>query len=506
MRITDAAENNLDHIDLELPLGQWVAVTGPSGSGKTSLVFDTIVAESQRRYLATLSARARHYLGKVGRARVGSVEGLPVCVAIGQRAIAGHARSTVGTLTGTVDLLRLLFARAAVDPGGEALSRSHFSFNTPLGACSNCQGLGVADRVEPSLLIADPSLSIRDGALVPTLANGYTVYSQVTLDVMEEICVAHGFSVHTPWSQMTEVQRDVILYGTKKLKVAFGKHSIESRMRWEGITARPREEGYYRGLVPVIAQTLQRSRNPGVLRFVRSSACDACGGTRLARPGREARLGDSTLPSLLAVAVEDLEAPLLALPKGPVWEALRPSVLSRITRMRRLGLGHLALDRLSTSLSGGEAQRIRLVAQLVAGLSGMLFALDEPTLGLHPESQPAMAEVLDELVDAGNTLLVVEHDPDMVRYAQHVVAVGPGAGPHGGKIVFDGPTAPDPLGGPPGVCATRKHATAEIVLRGATLHNLEHAELRVRLGALNVVWVRRGRARARWSLARCFPR
>ena len=487
IRIAGAREHNLRDVDLELPRQRWIAVTGPSGSGKTSLVTGTVVAESQRRYLATLSARARHYLGQLGRPSVDGISGLPVAIAVGQSSTTGNVRSTVGTLTGIQDFLRLLFARAAIDPQGAALSRSHFSFNHPLGQCEACGGLGVVDRVDPELLIADSSKSIRDGALVPTLKNGYTVYSQVTLEVMNQICEAHGFDVHTPWATLTGEQRDVVLYGTKALRVPFGKHSIESRMRWKGITARPRETGFYRGLVPVIEETLARSRNPGVLRFVRSTPCSTCGGSRLSRPGREATVGSYTLPALLAQSVVQLEQTLQMLPRSPVWDVLEPSVVARLERMRRLSLQHLSLDRSSTTLSGGEAQRIRLAAQLSAGLGGLLVSVDEPTLGLHPQAGASMAAVLRELVEVGNTLVTVEHDPDMVRHADHLVEIGPGAGPEGGTLVYNGELPTDPLGGPPTVRERPRPHDGEIVLRGATLHNLKQASLKIRLGTINVV-------------------
>ncbi len=482
-----ATEHNLRGVDLDLPHGEWIAVVGPSGSGKTSLVFDTLVREGQYRYLSSLTPRARQFFGKLGRAAVRELSGLPPTIAVGERALSPSARSTVGTLTGTLDLLRLLFARTAVDPGGAALTRSHFSFNQPLGACEACSGLGVEDRVDPALLVADPRKSLRDGALVPTLRNGYTVYSQVTLEVMDTICHAHGFDVHTPWGELTQDQRDVVLFGTRALKVPFGKHPIESRMRWEGITARPREEGYYRGLVPVIAETLKRNRNPNVLRFVRSVPCTTCDGSRLARAGREARIGERRLPDLLALPARDLPRALQELPQSEVLRALRPELDARLVRLRRLGLGHLALDRESTTLSGGEGQRLRLSAQLSAGLCGVLFALDEPTLGLHPGGQAGMRAVLDELRALGNTLAVIEHDPDLVRHADRIVRLGPGAGPEGGEVLSSGPLPEHPLGPPPTPKTVRRAGSATLVLRGPTLHNLRGGEFRIRLGALNVV-------------------
>ncbi len=492
LRIHGARAHNLRSLTLELPLGQHISVVGPSGSGKTTLVFGTIVREAQRRYLGALSPRARLYLGKLGRADAAAIEGLPPAIAVGHRDLVAHARSTVGTRSGILDLLRLLFARQAMEPEGIPLRRSHFSFNHPDGACPACRGLGLEDQVDPSLLVFDASKSIRAGALRPTLKNGYTVYSQVTVDVMDRICRVHGFDVDTPWSALTDAQRQVVLYGTKALKVPFGKHSLESRMKWEGITARPREEGFYRGIVPVIEETLKRNRNENVLRFVRSVPCSVCDGTRLARPGRTAVLGGRTLPSLLAMSAVDLPECLNALPRSAVWEAVAPEVLARLQRMVQLGLGHLSLDRPSGSLSGGEAQRLGLVAQLSAGLGGLLVALDEPTLGLHPEGQAGMAAVLDALRSMGNTLLVVEHDPDLVRRSDHLVVLGPGAGVDGGSLmhagaVDGGPGGADPLGRMPAPKERVRVHRGAITLAGARLHNLKGASLSVRLGAFNVV-------------------
>jgi excinuclease ABC subunit A len=487
LRLRGATENNLRGVDLDLPLGLWTAVTGPSGSGKTSLVFDTLVKEGQSRYLGSLSARARHFFGKLSGAEVLSLDGLPAAVAVGEASLTGSSRSTVGTLTGALDLLRLLFARTAVDPGGESLARSHFSFNHRLGACEACGGVGLEDQVDPELLVADASKSIRAGALTPTLKSGYTVYSQVTVEVMDEICRAHGFDVDRPWCELLDEQVHVVFFGTKALKVPFGKHGIESRMKWEGITARPREEGYYRGLIPVIEETLKRNRNPNILRFVRSIPCATCEGSRLGRPGREARVGERTLPGLLALPVRELGSVLESLPRSAVQVALEPALLRRVSRLVQLGLGHLTMDRTSPSLSGGEAQRIRLASQLTTGLGGLLIALDEPTLGLHPASQQGMGEVLNELRELGNTLLVVEHDPEMVLWADRHVAMGPGAGVEGGRLLSSGPLDGRPLGGIPGPKSPIRSPFKELRLSGAMLHNLKGDDLVLGLGTFNVV-------------------
>ena len=486
LSVRGAREHNLQAVDLDVSPGTWTSVVGPSGSGKTSLVFDVILREGERRYLGATSPKARQFFGKLGRADVEGIEGLPVPMAVARRSVTSNPRSTVGTQSGVLDLLRLLFSREA---GGSDvdLTRSHFSFNTALGACPACGGLGEEDAVDPALLIADEARSIREGALVPTLKSGYTVYSQVTLEVMDTICRAHGFDVDTPWRDLTEEQRHVILYGTKKLVVPFGKHSLESRMKWEGITARPREEGHYRGIVPVIEETLKRGRNPNIMRFVRSTPCGECGGSRLSEPGRSATLpSGTTLPELCALQATALAARVDELARSPVGAAIAPSLRPILERMVRLGLGHLSPSRAANTLSGGEAQRLRLAAHLTSGLSGALYALDEPTLGLHPESRAGMRDVLDELVAEGNTLVVVEHDPGMVGFADRAVSLGPGAGPAGGRIVGDTEETEGLLD--VAVERTRRRSTGPpIRITGATLHNLESTGLEIERGVLNVV-------------------
>ncbi|MCA9553921.1 MAG: hypothetical protein KC933_28040, partial [Myxococcales bacterium] len=264
IRVRGARAHNLQGLDVDLPRHALVAITGVSGSGKSSFAFDTVFREGERRYLATLSAPARRLLAKLARPEVDALHGLGAAVAVGQQGPGPNPRSTVGTATGLWDLLRLLFARL----GTPKTHRGLFSFNDPEGQCPTCRGLGVVDKVDPALIVHDPQRTLRGGALVPTLKNGYTVYSQVTVDVMNQVCQAHGFDVDTPWQDLTDEQRDVVMYGSQRLVVPYGKHSLESRMKWSGITARPREEGYYRGLVPVIEETLTRNRNDNVLRFV----------------------------------------------------------------------------------------------------------------------------------------------------------------------------------------------------------------------------------------------
>lgn len=485
LRLRGARHHHLD-LDLDLQPGTWTAITGVSGSGKTSLVHDTLIAEGQRRLAGTWSDQARQRLGKVGRPAFDRLDGLPAPVAIGRRAESPNARSTVGTRSGGLAPLRLLWAREGEGPPGVALRRSHFSFNHPDGACPTCDGLGQVDTIDPAKLVADPTRSLRDGALVPTLPNGYIVYSQVTPEVLDGLCRDLGFTLDTPWAELSAAQQGMVLHGAPHRKVPFGKHDIASRMKWEGITARPREEGFYRGLVPVLRETLARSRNPNVLRFVTTRPCSDCGGTRLAGPGRTTRWSGATLPEVLAWPAHRLHPWLVAQRGGPVAERAIAEVAPLLARLVPLGLGHLALDRPTSTLSGGEAQRLALATQLGSALHGQLIALDEPTLGLHPESQDGLREVLEGLRARGHVLVTVEHDPDFVRHADRVVQLGPGAGATGGRIVSDGPPGRDPLGPPP-TPRTPRPAKGTLWLRGARHHGLDGADLPVRLGVLNVV-------------------
>jgi excinuclease ABC subunit A len=444
--IRDAFANNLRHVDLRLPRQALVVVTGVSGSGKSSLVFDTIVREAQRRYLETFSSQARQVVARLGQPAVGEVDGLGPVVAVDQRTVVRTPRSTVGTLSGMYDLLRLLVARLGQGEAGELgppWRRSMLSFNSPEGWCPACRGLGVEDRLDPELLVADASRSIRERALAVTTPNGYLMYSQVTLPVLDTVCRAHGFSIDTPWSELTEAQRRVVLFGSDAVRVPYGKHPLESRLRWTGITPRPRQEGVYKGIVPVMEGILQRERNPSVLRFCRTGPCRACGGLRLRPEALAVRVHGRSIADLAALEVEALDAWI----RGLVWEAgqaevgepIRDELLGRTALLGELGLGYLTLDRASPTLSGGEAQRLRLASLAMVGLRGLLIVLDEPTAGLHPRDAARLVGFLRRLRDSGNSVIVVEHDPLVWAAADWIVELGPGAGPAGGQVVWNGP-------------------------------------------------------------------
>ena len=403
LSIRHAAENNLRDVDVDIPHGRLTVVTGVSGSGKSSLVFDVVFREAQRRYLETFSSYARQFMGKLRRPDVGFVSGLSPAVAVGQRTSSPGPRSTVGTLTEIHDDLRLLFARLGVSPDGLRLSRRMFSFNSAEGACPACRGLGVEDRIDPDLLVADPAWTLRQGALALTTPNGYIIYSQVTMEVLDEVCRAHGFSVDIPWRDLTDAQRDIVLNGSDRILIRYGKHPLESRLRWKGIVAKPREEGLYKGILPVMETILKTKRNDNILRFARTLPCRTCGGRRLRPESLRVTVAGRTIADFSGMSLRALAAEFRGLPfDGPAraaGDAVRESLLRKTDLLERLGLGYLRLDRAADTLAGGEIQRIRLASQAGSGLRGILYVLDEPTAGLHPADTARLLDLVGELRD-----------------------------------------------------------------------------------------------------------
>jgi excinuclease ABC subunit A len=503
--VRGASEHNLKSFDVDIPRGTLTVVSGVSGSGKSSLAFDTICREAQRRYLESFSSYARQFLGRARRPDVRSIGGLSPAIAIDQRTTVRNPRSTVGTLSGLHDDLRLLFARLGDRPPGVRVERRLFSFNAPAGACPVCQGLGLEDRLDPDLIVADPAKSIRQGALVITTPTGYVIYSQVTIDVLDLVCRAHGFSVDVPWRDLTDEQRAIVLNGSDRIRIPYGKHPLESRMKWSGITARPREEGVYKGILPVMEQILRRSRNRNILRFVRSLPCRACGGTRLRPEALAVRFRGRHIGELSELPIEELSRFIDGLTftaaEAAVGDPIRTEMRRRIDVLAPLGLGHLTLGRVSTSLSGGEAQRLRLASQVGSELGGVLYVFDEPSIGLHASEQSRLLDVVERLRDRGNTVIVVEHDDETIRRADWLIDIGPGAGEHGGELLFSGPAAdagsradrrsrtrafltgdesPAPIAG-------RRRGSGPLLLTGASRHNLARIDVEFLLGAFNVV-------------------
>lgn len=500
--VKGAREHNLKNVDVKMPRDSLVVITGVSGSGKSSLAFDTIYQEGRRRYLSTMSSYARHFLGKLGRASADSIEGLSPSISVDQKTVVRSPRSTVGTMSQINDHLRLLLARMGDGPSGT--TSSMFSFNSNKGACPTCKGLGVTDKIDPAKLISDNTKTIRQGALVITTPTGYLIYSQVTMEVLDQVCNANGFNVDIPWRDLTDKQLDVVLNGSDKIKIPFGKHPLESRMKWKGITAKPREEGLYKGILPVMEQILKRDRNKNILRFVTTAPCTNCNGTRLCKEARAVRWMGMNMPELTAMTIGELDAFVKdstskQAGQTPVAAALLKQIHERTTLLMELGLDYLTLDRESTSLSGGEAQRIRLANHVCEGLQGVLYVLDEPSVGLHPADQKRLMAVLTRLRANGNTVLVVEHDEATMLSADWLVDLGPAAGNEGGKLLFSGPPnnlaantkspTASHLFGAERIAPKKeqRNGTGELRIEGAQKHNLKDITAVFKTSAFNVV-------------------
>ena len=600
IRIRGARTHNLKNVSLDLPRDKLVVITGLSGSGKSSLAFDTLYAEGQRRYVESLSAYARQFLGQMEKPDVDSIEGLSPAISIEQKSTSHNPRSTVGTVTEIYDYLRLLFARvgtarcpdhgvtleaqsvgqmvdtvltqpegsawmllapvvrgrkgehaewfdqmraqgfvrARVDgriyeleevpalnrklkhdvdivvdrfkvrsdiqqrlaesfetalklSGGLAVVTPHspsppsplpkgegkkavppppgegpegkaregegellfsnrmscphcgysleeleprlFSFNAPHGACQKCDGLGSLQIFDASRVVAHPELSLASGAI-----RSWDKKNPYYWHFIQSLAKHYGFDPEKPWNKLAPKVQDVILRGSGDEKLVFdypderGK-TVSRSHRFEGIL--PNLERRYR-------ETESIAVREELARYLSDQPCPECQGQRLNRAARNVFVAERTLPSLTALSVKDADALFaqMKLPghKGEIAEKILKEISARLGFLNNVGLEYLTLARSAETLSGGEAQRIRLASQIGAGLVGVMYVLDEPSIGLHQRDNERLLKTLFRLRDLGNSVIVVEHDEEAIRRADHVVDIGPGAGVHGGRIVAQG--------------------------------------------------------------------
>jgi len=505
IQLKNVRENNLKGVSLNLPRNRFIAVTGVSGSGKSSLTFDVIHGEGRRRYLENLNLQARQLMGKLQKPDADEITGLTPTLALSQSNFGNNPRSTVGTLTEIYDHLRLLFARLGkTDNKNIRLTQSLFSFNSSVGACEHCKGLGLEDRIDPVLLIDDPDKSIREGCFKITNPKGYIIYSQVTIDALNEVCKAHVFNVDIPWKDLTPEQKDVVLNGSNRIKIPYGKHTLESRMRWSGITAKPREEGYYKGILPVMEQILQRERNPNILRFSKTQVCSRCHGDRLSKEALNVKLGKYNIAELDGFSLNQLKIMLVGIKLSDneykVAEPIFGQIFTRIDMLSKLGLGYLSCNRRSNTLSGGELQRIQLTKLVTSELRNITFIFDEPSVGVHPSNHRELIATIRRLVENGNTAIVVEHDADTILQADWIVEVGPGAGNKGGEILYNGSKndflkskhsslTRDYLLGKKKIRMDFQSENEPVTfqINGASINNLQHISPAFLKGRLNVV-------------------
>lgn len=451
IRVHDAHLRNLRHVDVELPRDCLVAITGVSGSGKSSLAFGTIHGEAQRRYLESVAPFARRLIAGAVDPKVARVEGLPPSVALEQARSAGGARSTVGTFSTVSNSVRLLFSRcgeypdALVDRVGR-LDSDHFSPNTAAGMCPTCQGTGTVHAPTEASMVPDASLSIDDGAIAawPGAWLGKNFH---------DILVTLGYDTDVPWSQLSREDRDWILFTEDQPVVTVhplrGAHQIQRTYdgTWRSVAVYLRE---------TLASTGSDTTRNRVLSFMEESTCPDCQGRRLTSDALAVTYRGFAVDELNALSLDEV---LTVVNRGPgatpdtapetapldstaeAERLLLDQVVPTLTAAIDLGLGHLSLDRPARTLSAGEMQRLRLASQLHSGLFGVVYVLDEPSAGLHPTERAAVRDLMRRFVDAGNSVILVEHDMSLVAGADWVIDVGPGAGEHGGQVLWSGPVA-----------------------------------------------------------------
>ncbi|MDD3976994.1 MAG: excinuclease ABC subunit UvrA [Methanomicrobium sp.] len=629
IKIRGAREHNLKNISLELPRDRLIVITGVSGSGKSTLAFDTIYAEGQRRYVESLSAYARQFLGLMNKPDVDSIDGLSPAISIEQKTTSKNPRSTVGTVTEIYDYLRLLYARiglpfcpkhniviesrtpekisdsiesdfsesvtilspvirqkkgtyqhvlrslnnqgytrARVDgnivrtdeeidlkryvkhdidividrlnPSEDrfrlveavesavnnseglviALSESGseksysskmacpvcgfsydelqprmFSFNSPFGACPECNGLGIKMEFDPDLIIPDKTKSLSEGAVATyrNFLDGYRV------QYLAAVAKHYGFDIFTPVENLTKNQYNALMYGSDdtikfNMSMKGGETSWSHNGKWEGLL--PQASRLY-------GQTKSEYRKKELEKFMRVSPCQKCSGKRLSDKALSVKIADKSIIDITDLSIssclnffQNIE---LNEKDAEIAKQVLKEIKSRLKFLEEVGLGYLTLSRNSGTLSGGEAQRIRLATQIGSNLMGVLYVLDEPSIGLHQRDNHKLIETLQKLRDLGNTLVVVEHDEDTIRKADYVVDIGPGAGVHGGYIVSIG--TPDEIEKDPSsitgmymsgkekinVPTKRRISESFIHIKGCSENNLKSIDADIPLGVFTAV-------------------
>ncbi|KAA6432409.1 excinuclease ABC subunit UvrA [Rufibacter glacialis] len=511
--VRGAREHNLKNVDLSIPRDALVVFTGVSGSGKSSLAFGTLYAEAQRRYLESVSPYARRLFHQMAVPEVDAIEGLPPAVALQQQRGTPTTRSSVGSVTTLSSLVRMLYSRAGDYPKGQGIIYAEaFSPNTPEGACPTCHGLGRIYDVTEQSMVPDPSLTIRERAIAawPMAWGGQN---------QRDILVTLGFDVDRPWRDLPQKDRDWILFTDDQPVVpVYPGYSPEQTQRAFKRKEEPNYMGTFSSARRHVFHTFANTHSPQmkkrVLQYMLHTDCPTCQGKRLN-------------PASLSVTFAGLDITEFSrLPLQRVAQTLQPYVnavtnphtqheeehpeqviakqriaqdlVARIQVLLDLGLGYLALERSTPTLSPGELQRLRLATQLYSHLFGVVYVLDEPSAGLHPSDTLALLTALANLKKAGNSLFVVEHNLDVIRQADWLVDVGPAAGEKGGEILYSGPpdglqqvansqTAAYLFGLAPMPSRERRSPAGWLKLSGVTRNNLHNLDAEFPLGAFTTV-------------------
>ena len=457
IEVRGARVHNLKNIDVDIPLNELVGVAGVSGSGKSSLALGTLYAEGSRRYLDALSTYTRRRISQTGRATVDEVLHVPAALALRQRPAVPGVHSTFGTSTELLNYLRLLFSRLGshVCPNGHrvppsmdvALGRAtrcpvcgvefmgpgaeDLAFNSG-GACTTCGGTGVVRTVDEASLVPDESISIDDGAVLP--------WGSLMWDLMKQVCGAMGVRTNVPFCELTPEERDIVFRGP-----AVKKHILYRSKKGDDFAEL---DFTYFNAVYTVENALSKAKDEKglarVSRFLREDVCPDCGGTRLSATARGPRIDGMNLADATAMTLDELAAWVPTVP-GLVPEEMRPMARAicaetdePICRLRQLGLGYLSLDRASSTLSTGERQRVQLARAVRNRTTGVLYVLDEPSIGLHPSNVEGLLGVVDDLLADGNSVVLVDHDVRVLRRADHLIEIGPGSGADGGRVIAQG--------------------------------------------------------------------
>jgi excinuclease UvrABC ATPase subunit len=476
IEIRGARENNLKNVSLRIPKRKITIFTGVSGSGKSSIVFDTIATEAQRQLNENFSMFIRNFLPKYAQPHADAIENLSMAIVVDQRRLGGNSHSTLGTITDISPVLRLLFSRI----GSPQIGNSNaFSFNDPQGMCPECSGLGKKMGVVADSFL-DLNKSLNEGAVqVPVFAS------------WERSSYASSgfFDNDKKLSDFTPEEMDLLLYGKNlKFKMQIGGGSMNAT--YLGII-----EKFERSYIKRDIKTLSERTQKMVAPYIALGPCTACKGTRLSQAALSCKIGGKNIAQMSAMEISELLS-LIRQIDDPVALSMVATLSERLEHLVDIGLEYLSLDRETSTLSGGESQRVKMVKHLSSSLIDVMYIFDEPSVGLHPRDVHRLNELLGKLRDKGNTVIVVEHDPDVIKVADHIVDVGPHAGSKGGEIVFEGSytelTKADTLTGrhikqslP--IKANPRKPSGQLSVKNARVNNLHNVSVNIPEGVLTVV-------------------
>jgi excinuclease UvrABC ATPase subunit len=475
IRIRGARENNLKAVSIDIPKRKITVFSGVSGSGKSSLVFGTIAAESQRLINETYPAFVQQFMPRYGQPDADELENISAAIIVDQQRLGGNSRSTVATVTDAAQMLRVLFSRLAEPALG---SPSLYSYNDPRGMCPDCEGIGQVAAMDMSAVV-DESKSLKEGAL---LARGFEIDSWWAGGYFH----SGMFDVDKPIRDYTPEERTNLFDLDDGRKVKVNKINIT----YEGVVAKLKK-----GLGSKDPETLQPHVRAEYERIFTRAVCPACEGARLNAAALASRVAGKNIAEMSAMQVSDL-ATLVRTVEAPQVGPMLAALAARLDNLVTIGLGYLSLDRESSTLSGGESQRVKMVRHLGSSLTDITYVFDEPSVGLHPHDVGRLAGLMQQLRDKGNTVLIVEHKPDMIAIADHVVDMGPFAGNRGGEVVYQGDfkglltsgtLTGDHMNRHQAIKETGRKPTGELTIDHARLNNLKDVSVRIPKGVLTAV-------------------